>query len=152
MDPNRSMADIQYFYRQTTKMNTWNSTKGNDHFVCVPGQFSEYCAGSWKFPLSWWKHSWDDFLVFDDHRSVRMKKKIRSRCFVNGLKANESTHFHLKVSTFKESWSSLSATFPTANRISVLCCRASVIRKVVTSPGPGGGESHIGIDWNYLTT
>lgn len=40
------------------------------------------------------------------------------------------------VYTFEASWSTLSATFPTDNRISVLCCRASVIKKEVTSLEP----------------
>lgn len=40
------------------------------------------------------------------------------------------------VPTLEDNWSSLSATFPTANRISVLCCRASVIKKDVTSLVP----------------
>lgn len=39
--------------------------------------------------------------------------------------------------TFEASWSTLSATFVTDNRISVLCCRASVIKKEVTSLEPG---------------
>lgn len=41
-----------------------------------------------------------------------------------------------RVYTFEASCSTLSATFPTDNRISVLCCRASVIRKDVTSLEP----------------
>ncbi len=42
-----------------------------------------------------------------------------------------------RVYTFEASWSTLSATFPTDKRISVLCCRASVIKKEVTSLEPG---------------
>lgn len=38
------------------------------------------------------------------------------------------------VNTLEVSWSTLSATFPMDCLISVLCCRASVIRKEVTSP------------------
>lgn len=38
------------------------------------------------------------------------------------------------ANTLEVSWSTLSATFPMDCLISVLCCRASVIRKEVTSP------------------
>lgn len=63
----------------------------------------------------------------------------RKRDFSKGCSSVKWSYLQLSanyVPTFEDKWSSLSPTFPTANRISVLCCRASVIKKDVTSLDP----------------
>lgn len=56
-----------------------------------------------------------------------------------------------RVYTFEDSWSTLSATLPTDNRISVLCCRASVIKKEVTSLEPGENNTIATISNSFTT-
>lgn len=111
--------------------------QGTILFMCVPGQFFGCCARSLRFPSTYWTRPWKDFPAFEGHLSVEVKKKMRTT-FISSLwkPLNEHTVFLHIVYTFEASWSTLSATFTMDNRISVLCCRASVIKKEVTSLGP----------------
>lgn len=64
-------------------------------------------------------------------------KKKRRTWSISVLFRLFKEHIHAdRLHTFEASCSTLSATFPTDNRISVLCCLASVIKKEVTSLEP----------------